>query len=248
MRKILYTLFFIATVVSCKKDETLRYNNTTMGNINGEEIISDQGNTFHISEKLFDVDLKSFESGRVMLMCDVLKETAAKTYDIRLTGITSVLTKEIKSMSDSTPEEDLNISNPLVIRNLWYAGGYLNLNIEIAQKKSSETKHFINLVLDSEQSKDGTYTFTLLHNAQGEVPTEDDREYSGAAGYVSFPISKIIKEDSAKIILKWKSHKYAGSGYSLTESEDLTREYNWQRQGYEHAPKAAVCKSGAELL
>ena len=35
---------------SCKKDDTLRYNNVTMGNIEGETIVSDQGNIFNIIE------------------------------------------------------------------------------------------------------------------------------------------------------------------------------------------------------
>ena len=118
MRKILYSLFIISALAACKKDETLRYNNVTMGNIHGEEIISDQGNTFVITESLFTVNLNDFTSERVMLACDVLRETAAQTYDIRLTGIVSVLTKNIKTMEDSTPDEDLNVDNPVIIRDL----------------------------------------------------------------------------------------------------------------------------------
>ena len=236
MRKLLYSLFIISALAACKKDETLRYNNVTMGNIHGEEIISDQGNTFVITESLFSVDLNDFDSERVMLVCDVLRETASQTYDIRLTGITSVLTKKIKTFDDTTSEEDLTVDDPIVIRDLWYAGGYLNMAIEVAQKKGSNTPHYLNLVHDTAVAEDGTYTFLLRHNAQGEVPSEEDRDFSTGSGYVSFPISNFIKEDSAKIVLIWNSHKFMGSGYSLIQTEKLCHEAEWERSGFEQNP------------
>ena len=236
MRKILYSLFIISALAACKKDETLRYNNVTMGNIHGEEIISDQGNTFVITESLFTVNLNDFTSERVMLACDVLRETAAQTYDIRLTGIVSVLTKNIKTMEDSTPDEDLNVDNPVIIRDLWYAGGYMNMAIEVAQKKGSETPHHLNLVYDATAAEDGKYTFMLRHNAHGEVPSEEDREFSTGSGYVSFPIANFIKEDSAEIILKWNSHKFMGSGHSLIQTESRSHEVKWDRSGFEQNP------------
>ena len=239
MRKILGTLFLIAALASCKKDDTLRYNNITMGNIDGETIISDQGNIFQIAESAFEVDLSKYE--RVLVVCDVLKETAEKTYDIRLTGIARVLEKNIKTMADSTPEEDLTVNDPVVLREIWYSGGYLNMTVETAHKRGSQTAHFINLVQES--SEEGKYIFSLRHNAMGETPSETDKDYSSATGYVSFPIAEMIKGDSAKIVLKWKSHKFIGGGYSLTESEDVTEDYNWTRGGHEHAPRELVLKS-----
>lgn len=229
----------VAAIVSCKKDETLRYNNVTMGNIDGETIISDQGNVFQIAESLFEIDLSKHE--RVFMVCDILKETSEKTYDIRLTGIVDVLEKKVKSMADSTPEEDLEVNDPIILKEVWYAGGYLNMTIETAQKKDSKTPHYINLV--KEAVEDGKYTFSLRHNAQGETPSEEGKEYFVAGGYVSFPIADIIEGDSAKIVLKWKSHKFIGDGYSLLESEDITKEYNWTRGGHEHAPRTLALKS-----
>lgn len=239
MRKILGTFILIAALASCKKDDTLRYNNITMGNIDGETIISDQGNIFQIAESAFEVDLSKYE--RVLVVCDVLKETAEKTYDIRLTGIARVLEKNIKTMADSTPEEDLTVNDPVVLREIWYSGGYLNMTVETAHKRGSQTAHFINLVQES--SEEGKHIFSLRHNAMGETPSETDKDYSSATGYVSFPIAEMIKGDSAKIVLKWKSHKFIGGGYSLTESEDVTEDYNWTRGGHEHAPRELVLKS-----
>ena len=247
MKKYLSVFLAFCTLIACKKDETLRYNNITMGNIHGEQIVSDQGNTFNIAEKLFDVDLASFKSGRVMVMCDVLKETSEKTYDVRLTGISEVLTKKVKTMEDSTPEEDLATDDPLIIREIWASGGYLNMAIEIAYKIGSESYHYINLLCEEDQQTEDGYTFILRHNASGEVPSTDDREYFVSTGYVSFPIAGIIAEDSAKVTLKWNSFKFENGMHDFFESESLVKGFNWSRDEFEHTPAGVQLKSAAVL-
>ena len=235
MKRIFLSAFIVViAAIGCKKDDTLRYNNLTMGNIVGETIVSDQGNTFDIAETLFEVDLQKFEYGRVLLMCDVLKKTSENRYDIRLTGIESVLTKNVQPLSEIT-EDELMVEDAINIRDIWYGGGYLNLFIEFAQKEDSKTKHRITLVHDDQSQEEG-YAFTLRHNAYGETPSEEDREYRSAFGYVSFPIAGLIEEDSADITMKWKSHKrLPGGGYSLLETEEITQPCKWERIGYEHS-------------
>ena len=247
MRKYFYILLALCALTACKKDDTLRYGNMTMGNIHGESIISDQGNTFNIVENLFNINLSSYQSERVMVLCDVLRETAANTYDIRLTGITEVLAKNVKTMAESTPEENLSADDPLIIREIWYSGGYLNISIEIAIKRGSESIHYINLIREEDVEKDGEYTFILRHNALGEVPSADDREYTSSIGYVSFPIANIIKGDEAKLNLKWKSFKATNGWYSFYDSENINKGFNWSRSGYEHTPASIQLKSAAVL-
>ena len=242
MKKITRTVLLIAATATaffaCKKDETLRYNNATMGNLEGNVIISDQGNTFDIVEADSRIDLNTFESKRIMVLCDILKETSENRYDIRLKSATAVLTKECVNKSSITEDNnEYSANNPLIIKELWYSGGYLNMLIEFARKTGSETVHYINLLNDDTISESGKYTFTLLHDAKGETPSADDKEYSSAFSYVSFPISKVITEDEAKITLNWKSHKFSGSAYSLTETEDISNEYTWKREGFEQDPK-----------
>jgi hypothetical protein len=82
----------------------------------------------------------------------------------------------------------------------------------------------------------GGYTLMLRHNAMGEVPSEEDREYSTGSGYVSFPIANYIKEDAADIVIKWKSHKFMGSGHSLLQTEMRSYEVKWERSGFEQNP------------
>lgn len=232
MRKFIYFTLLYLSLAACKKDNTLYYGNVTMGNIKGESIISDQGNTFNIVNT--DIDLNAFEYGRVIISCDVLRETAENQYDINLTGIASVLTKEpVRSSLITEPESEYNVDNPVIIRELWYSGGYINMLLEFAVKYSSDTKHLINLIYDDSVQEEGKYTFVLRHNAYGEFPTEEDLDYTTSMGYVSFPVSTLIKENSAEITMKWKSHKYENGRFSMTESTEVEQKYNWKREGFE---------------
>lgn len=250
MRKILCFITICLALNACKKDDTLYYGNMTMGNIKGETIVSDQGNVFTIVNT--DIDLSKFEYGRVMIGCDVLRETSENHYDINLWGIASVLTKEaIKSSIITVPESEYNVNDPINIREIWYSGGYINMMIEFLAKSDSDTKHLISLIHDDSVTEEGRYTFTLRHNAFGEVPSGTDEDFEPSIGYVSFPIAGIIKEDTAKITLKWKSHKFENGQFSMIESTDLEKEYDWTRSGFQQEnllPKAPNLKLYKKLL
>lgn len=222
----------IITLTACKKDDTIYYNNVTMGNIDGESIISDQGNIFDIKETPFEINFNEYKYGRVMLACDVLTQTAENRYDIRLLAMSSVLTKDIVNSSTITdPESELAVEDAIIIKEWWYSGGYINMLVEFAHKSGSTTAHMINLV-----HEDGSkYTFSLRHNAQGEAPTSPSSAYISQTGYVSFPIARLIKENEAEIEIKWNSHKLLDSGaYSLYETERAKTKFTWKRTGYEH--------------
>ena len=247
MKKILLTILAIAAMAACKKDDTICYNNFTMGNIDGETIISDQGNTFDIAESYYGkIDFSWFEYGRVILNCDVLRKTAEQRYDIRLTSIASVLTKSaVKASTITDSASEVNVEDPLIIREIWYSGGYLNMLIEFAIKHGSQTKHLINLVHEDVQTaedaaSENKYAFTLRHNAFEEVPAEDQL-YETSLGYVSFPIASLITEDKASITIKWNSHKFDNGRYNYYESETVSEQFNWERAGFEH--KTGIVKS-----
>lgn len=252
MNRILILSFIALAAFSCKKDDTIRYNNITMGNIEGETIISDQGNTFDVTEKLYEVDLSALH--RVILSCDVLKKTAENRYDIRLTDIAPVLTKAPVYLSTIIPGQEASVEAPVIIRELWYGGGYINMGVQIAKKTDSEEKHVINLVYDdsspAEEGSEEGYTFILRHNALGHVPTEEDIDtYEVTMGYVSFPIAGLIKEDRAKITLKWNAHPFKDGRYDYLGSEVISKTYDWARVGFEQnasaptSPSLTGCKS-----
>ena len=196
-----------------------------------ETIVSDQGNTFDIAETSYEINLSDYTYGRVILSCDVLKQTAENRYDIRLHGIESVLTKPAVKASTITDEE-LTVEDAIIVRDIWFGGGYVNMLIEFAHKSGSETKHFINLIHDDASTKEG-YSFILRHNAYGEVPKDGD-VYRSSTGYVSFPIWQIINEDQATVTFTWKSHKLSGFGYDLYETEVMERSGTWKKSTFEH--------------
>ena len=49
--KTIMILAAAAALISCKQDETLMYNNMTMGNVIDGTFVSDQGNIFNIVER-----------------------------------------------------------------------------------------------------------------------------------------------------------------------------------------------------
>lgn len=58
------------SAVSCTKDNTIRYNNATMGNIVNGTFISDQGNTFTIVDQTCPGKLDTMK--RAFVICDIL--------------------------------------------------------------------------------------------------------------------------------------------------------------------------------
>ena len=255
MKRILASLFIaILALASCKKDDAICYNNITMGNIDGSSIVSDQGNTFDIINSPADLNLETFKYGRVILACDVLKKTAENRYDIRLIDIASVLAKDPVPAEIIEPEDEINVDDPIHIRDIWYGGGYINMLLEFAVKESGDTKHLINLIFNevaepAEGSEDKNYIFTLRHNAFGDVAnSEEADQYTVSGGYVSFPVANLIQEDKACITLNWNSYKMEDGRFSIFSSEAKTKTFDWKRIGYEHPQKRSIVTPSAVCL
>lgn len=100
-------------------------------------------------------------------------------------------------------------------------------------KIGSETKHLVNLVYSKDEQ--GRYVLNLRHNAFGEVWTEENAsKMMTGSSYVSFPITKFIKEDNAKLVFKWKWHKDVGSRFDYLFEKEYSFEFDWKRSGFEH--------------
>lgn len=239
IRKTLMIISMAAAVIaasSCEKDETIRYGNFTMGNVVDGKFVSDQGNTFNVVEQLCKGKIDTMK--RVIMICDVLNEVegAENEYDIRLLQMANVLTKAPVDSTNAI-EGDIAATDPIHINQLWISGGYINMEIWFETKVNSKTKHLINLIKN--ESKNDGYSFTLRHNAFGDTMTKDNCEdvFDIARGYVSFPITEIIKEDSAKITFQWKSHIMTGGAWSIeTTDNDYTVEYT--KGAFQHAPES----------
>ena len=219
--RIIAAAMIILAAISCKKDETLRYNNVTTGNVVDGMFVSGQGNIFNVVENPCKGDILAAE--RSLVVCDVLNRTKggeSNEYDIRLNRITDVLTKNIVAVG-TEPSAELASDDPVNIEEIWLGGGYVNMYLLFPIKAGSDTIHYINLV-QQETTEDGVYIFHLQHNAQGETVEDMPDDVLGFGGrYVSFPLSKIITQETAKFELNWKCHKSTPLGYSK-ETEEKT--------------------------
>lgn len=239
-------------LISCKKDDTLRYGNVTMGNLVDGKFISDQGNVFNFAEMLVSTDLEKFRRG--IMQCDVLREVGENEYDVRVTYLDTVFTKAPVKASIAAEDPEKVVEDPIHIEQLWVSGGYVNMYIAFQVQifpALKESKHMINLVLDDSSEKPGEYVFTLRHNAFGETVTQPDNKTEeeegevstssnpiswGLAGsYVSFPIADLIGEDNATVKFKWLSHVITGNFWS-SATEQRSHSVSYSKDYFEHAP------------
>lgn len=256
MNRIFKKLFLSAAVTaaifstcSCEKDDTLRYNNVTMGNIVDGRFVSDQGNTFNIVENTCSHELDSMK--RALVMCDVLNKTEGKTneYDVRLTQVANVLTKNIVNQANTN--EDMQVQDPIRIEYAWVSGGYINLYIIFPVKLSSKTSHMINLVHEgamidpkTEEEISGTYRFSLRHNSFGDkVTTDAAMEYVLAGGYVSFPLNNYIVEKEADFSIEWVLRSATEDGVEAEKGMLHTR---YTSDGFQHAPQSLGLQTAAK--
>ena len=172
------------TAVSCKKDNTIQYNNATMGNVVNGTFTSDQGNIFNVAEQSCEGRLDTMK--RAFVICDVLNKTANganNEYDIRLNVLASVLTKDIVAVGAEAAEE-VYVEDPVHIEYLWISGGYINVYVMMPFKVGSKTAHMINLVQQPSE-KEGQYVLRLCHNAYGETMTEtNSRDFVLGGGVI----------------------------------------------------------------
>lgn len=249
-RSLTFAVVAICAILagSCKKDDTIQYNNITMGNVTGGRFVSDNGNIFNVVEQNCAGVLDTMQ--RAIVLCDILNRTTEGSeyeYDIRLNDMAWVLTKEIIPAGTLTEEDaDKLVEDPISIEDIWISGGYLNIYIVFPVKTDSKTSHMINLV-ETENDGDG-YSFTLRHNAFTETLTpENSHMFQMGGGYVSFPLSTFITESKADIKITWKWHKTAGNGLS-TETEFHERSGTYEKGGHDNVPKGLSLRNMTKVL
>ena len=152
---------------SCTKDNTIRYNNATMGNVVNGKFTSDQGNIFNVIEQTCQGKLDTME--RAFVICDILNNTEGteNQYDVRLNYLASVLTKNAILGSGITEENELT-NDPILLQTYWVSGGYTNIYLAVPVAVDSKVKHTINFIYDDAEQTEGTYTFSIRHDNNGE--------------------------------------------------------------------------------
>ena len=242
-RLIIFIVAGIAALAatSCDKDNTLRYNNFTMGNIVDGKFVSDQGNTFNVVEQTCSGRLDTLE--RAIILCDILYQEEGGDYAVRLNNFQKVLTKAPVKASETTDESILK-RDPIILSDLWISGGYINMLLTLPVKMNSKQPHIINLMLDDAAQAEGAYKFTLLHNAGGEILKADssNNDVYLANAYVSFPVTSILTEETANFQLTWTSYKVNGQYMISADTVEQTYEFNYVKGAFEQAPAEGSAK------
>lgn len=255
-KKITYFLAAAAiafSMSSCEKDNTIMYNNCTMGNIVDGRFVSDQGNIFNTVEQVCTGDLLSMK--RAFVICDVLNKTEGgedNEYDVRLNQIVSVLTKDVVPTANITTE--MLTEDPIHVEYAWLAGGYMNMYVMFPIKVGSTTTHLINLVHEGNMTNpetgedmSGTYRFSLRHNANGDkIDQSQNVDYIMAGGYVSFPLNSFIIEKEADFSIEWIWNSPNGDNLtSESELRSVTAKYS--SEGFQHAPQTLSLQTAAQV-
>lgn len=163
-------------MASCAKDDTIRYNNITLGNFVGDKFVSDQGNEFTIVENMTGEKFDGIK--RAIMQCDVLRKVQGKEngYEVRVHYVGEVLTKSPVETAVAAADPEKIVEDPIKIEDAWISGGYLNMYVMFevqAYPQKEDSKHMVNLVFDENGTGSGKYTMTLRHNAYGEtLPTD----------------------------------------------------------------------------
>lgn len=166
-------------MASCAKDDTIRYNNITLGNFVGDKFVSDQGNEFTIVENMTGEKFDGIK--RAIMQCDVLRKVQGTEngYEVRVHYVGEVLTKNPVETAVAADDPEKIVEDPIKIEDAWISGGYLNMYVmfEIqAYPPKENSKHMVNLVFDENGTGSGKYTMTLRHNAYGETLATDSAD------------------------------------------------------------------------
>lgn len=244
MKKITKVFLIIAAGIiglvaaSCTKDDTIRYNNATMGNVVNGKFTSDQGNIFTIVDQTCAGKLDTMK--RAFVVCDVLSQKTGteNEYEVRMNYISPVLTKD--AIFTSSLSQEL-ANDPIILQSYWVAGGYLNIYFAVPVVADSKIRHRIEFEYDDTEQAEGTYTINIRHDKNGEEFNEsNESKIQLAYAYASVPVASIIKEDNARIIVKWLSHQIMGNTISLTDTAEVKREVLYSKNAYQQTPAEAV--------
>lgn len=252
---------FSLLLTSCKKDDTIRYNNVTMGNFVNGKFISDQGNEFTIVEDLSGANKDDIT--RAIMQCDVLKkvEGTENSYEVRVHILSKVLDKKPVEKVAAAEDPEKLVKDPITIQQLWISGGYINMYVlfEIqTYPEKPEKKHMVNLVFNQEEIGKGTYNLELRHNAFGETlsAAKDEEKEDGsvqmqsseliqwglAGSYVSFPISELVTEQKATLKLYWKEHIFIDN-VMTSDTIDRSVDLSYSKDYFEHTPTVVKSKT-----
>ena len=202
MRILNATALIAATLlaVSCFKDNTILYREITMAEVVGpNQVVTDVGLTYNIVEQVCEGSLEGLS--RVLIYCNVLKQTGDKEFNVQLLDFVAPLKKDVVRSSTLTKPDDGLGLDPIAVSSVWVSSGYLNLGLAVLIL-DAEKEHTINLEFDDTAPMD-TLRFTLRHD--DGMPDDmnliaDDSTVGGT--YATFPIANLLPEGVTTLPIK----------------------------------------------
>ena len=190
----------------CLKGEFTYTNYSAFAEVTDATTLTGDGDvTYRISENASGLDLSTVEKGtRYYIICDLLNAVDSNGgCDIKLTSATPVTVKDCLKGDDPTVAT-LKADSLYIAKynnsNAFYltANGdntYLTVLTSIPTVKDSTAEHDLDLAMDS-SSNSRIITFTLYHNANGDVYTSEtkDENKTYEVRYASFKVRKLLTD------------------------------------------------------
>ena len=165
-------------------------------------VVTDEGDTLYVRENR-DPRFVLEDGLRVRMNFTVTSPVRPHVYDVVAHAFGLLLTKDAVRLSELGVAWRDSIGNdPIGVRAAWFGGGrFLNIVFGI-RFANPDSKHFINLVVDEENSTQQQVIVTLRHNAFGDGILQE------GYGRASFDISGLVPEgqNGMTVVLKWTDY------------------------------------------
>ena len=207
-------------MVSCLKNDNEIYSMQECYGIVGEVrpvpvVLTDGGDTLYVRENR-DTRFELNDGLRVRMNFTVLEQQRPHVYDVEAHAFGKMLTKDAVRLSELDEAQRDSIGNdPIGVCAAWFGGGrYLNVIFGI-RFADPDSRHFVNLVVDEENSTEQKVIVTLRHNAFG------DGIFEMGYGRASFDISGLVPEgkNGMTVVLNWTDY----DGVARSDSGEFER-------------------------
>ncbi len=195
----LWTVLLLLAVCACRQDNTLLYQVTALGQSQEGHIVTDEGLVFHIGEQTCPGQIDTMK--RVYFTCDVLRQRADRSYDIRLTALQAPLTKAPLLQSE-TPSDTVLGEDPIDLSRAWFSGAYLNLQFRIPSD-GRQTVHRLNLLWNDTAARD-SIRLRFFHDDQLAEPLKDTTEW--LQGLVCFDTAPFLPAPGTALPVRLEWH------------------------------------------
>jgi hypothetical protein len=195
--------------VGCNKDEDPEYF-TVVGNVSKTTdstiVVTDTDDRLLIDNSV-SLGSALIHNGRVIIYFTILEETVPQGIDyvVEVYEVTKVLYKPVIELTEQITDSIGN--DPLIIRDVWIAKNYLNLNFSYY---GNNQVHLINLTRAPGTITNDTIALELRHN------NNDDSPAYTVNGFVTFDIESLQlspTEEVDSVIIRFKAKEYEGHLY-----------------------------------